>query len=100
MASGWGSTWRRNPIPCCDYRSARGGYCHGTMFPPPAGQAATGQQYPWLLMGFGDLHDYSIVDRLQLPSGLAAGEYVLSFRWDTEQYAQVWNSCSHIRIVA
>ena len=50
------------------------------MFPPPAGQAPTGQQNPALLMGFGDLHMYSIVDQLQLPSGLEPGDYVLGFR--------------------
>jgi hypothetical protein len=70
------------------------------MFPPPAGQSPTGQQNPALLMGFGDLHMYSIVDELQLPHDLEPGDYVLGFRWDTEQFAQVWSSCSHIRIVA
>jgi hypothetical protein len=43
---------------------------------------------------------YSIVDELQLPHDLEPGDYVLGFRWDTEQFAQVWSSCSHIRIVA
>eukprot|EP01043_Picozoa_sp_COSAG02_P075647 COSAG02_NODE_15697_length_1148_cov_0.937083_3_plen_43_part_01 len=43
------------------------------MFPPPAGQAPTGQQNPALLMGFGDLHMYSIVDQLQLPTELEPG---------------------------
>ena len=27
------------------------------------------------------------------------GKYVLSFRWDSQKKAQVWNSCANIEIV-
>ena len=38
-------------------------------------------------------------DSVIIPSDLAEGDYVLSFRWDT-QAAQVWVSCANIRLVA
>ena len=47
------------------------------MYPPPPGQSSTGQQDPTQLMGFGDLHAYSIVDQLQVPAGIEPGAYVL-----------------------
>merc|ERR1712224_181463 len=33
-----------------------------------------------------------------VPADLEAGDYILSWRWDTEEFAQVWTSCSQIRI--
>lgn len=39
---------------------------------------------------------YSLVDKVRVPE--QKGEYVLSFRWDCEQTAQVWNSCADIVI--
>merc|ERR1712232_645023 len=44
------------------------------------------------------LHDMNIVDKIQLPRGLALGDYVLSFRWDCEQNPQIWSTCADIRI--
>eukprot|EP00091_Calanus_sinicus_P016391 TRINITY_DN35717_c0_g1_i1.p1 TRINITY_DN35717_c0_g1~~TRINITY_DN35717_c0_g1_i1.p1 ORF type:complete len:104 (-),score=31.09 TRINITY_DN35717_c0_g1_i1:68-379(-) len=38
-------------------------------------------------------------DSVMIPSDLAEGDYVLSFRWDTKD-AQVWVSCANIRLVA
>jgi len=38
-------------------------------------------------------------DSVIIPSDLAEGDYVLSFRWDTRD-AQVWVSCANIRLVA
>ena len=40
----------------------------------------------------------TIHDRLRIPAHLAPGEYVLGLRYDCEASAQVWNSCSDIRI--
>ena len=37
--------------------------------------------------------------RLRVPEHLTPGEYVLGFRWDAEETAQVWASCSDVRIV-
>jgi hypothetical protein len=35
-------------------------------------------------------------DKLRVPEHLVPGEYVLSFRWDCESSAQIWQSCSDI----
>ena len=94
-----GSQWTKNPIPACNGLS--GGYndphpcTNGTQFPPPAPG----------LFGFGvDISDYtkmfgfSIVDLVEVPEDLEAGDYVLSFRWDCEQTSQVWAACASIKI--
>merc|ERR1740121_2579388 len=39
---------------------------------------------------------YSLVDKVRVPD--QKGEYILSFRWDCEQTAQVWNSCADIEV--
>ena len=38
-------------------------------------------------------------DMVKVPSGLPPGDYVLGFRYDCEATAQVWNSCSDIKLV-
>jgi hypothetical protein len=38
-----------------------------------------------------------IVDNVRVPE--AAGEYVLRWRWDTEQNPQVWTNCADITVV-
>ena len=109
-----GSTWRRNPIPACNCDI--GGYgctvdgkgfdkayannpdpissevCKtGTMYPAGFKNGAGGVGY---LTG-SPVH-YSIVDQVQVPS--EEGEYVLQWRWDCEETAQVWNSCADIKV--
>jgi len=122
-----GSTWTMNPIPACG-DSFHGGSCDenrvlthfrsplkcfSTQFPAPADGA----------FGFGGalcavepraLHahpkcrctledfrkanfDFSIVDQVRVPE--TPGEYVLGWRWDSEQTNQVWNNCADVRIV-
>ena len=50
---------------------------------------------------FGQMSKFmwAIVDQLQLPH-VAAGEYVLRWRWDTEQNPQIWTHCADVTIVA
>jgi hypothetical protein len=43
--------------------------------------------------------NWRIIDKVQLPSALRPGKYVLSLRWDAEQTPQVWASCSDFEIV-
>jgi len=38
-------------------------------------------------------------DHVAVPEDLEAGEYVLSWRWDSAHAAQVWVSCSNVRLV-
>lgn len=106
-----GSMWRRNPIPVCNYRSWRGGPCLpgtttdwlvGTMFPPPepldgSSWGLTGATNN-VHFGYGPFEDTIVADKVWIPEDLEDGEYVLSFRNDCEQYAQVWSSCSNVRI--
>ena len=119
------STWRRNPIPACacdsglnchhgdsgrgmtyawlraffvPYSNATNGppgCMHGTMFEPPwpqgyghiAERADEGG-------GRSPKFNYELVDKVRVP--MEAGEYLLSWRWDTEQKSQVWSSCADV----
>ena len=62
-----------------------------TQFPPPLpGLYGWGTDYK---PGPNNHWPFLIIDRLQVPSGLPDGDYVLSWRWDCEQGAQVWTTC-------
>ena len=41
-----------------------------------------------------------VSDELVVPAGLRPGRYVLSWRMDCEETAQVWSSCADVEIVA
>jgi len=41
---------------------------------------------------------FQMIDKLEVPEDLPAGNYQLSWRWDCEQTPQVWNSCADIVI--
>jgi len=45
------------------------------------------------------IFQWSIVDKVRVPN-VPPGDYVVSFRWDSEQTPQVWSSCSDVKIVA
>ena len=38
--------------------------------------------------------DYEMVDALRVPE--ERGEFLLSWRWDTEQKSQVWSACADV----
>lgn len=40
---------------------------------------------------------WGIVDKVAVPK-MPAGEYVIGFRWDSEQTPQVWQSCGDVTI--
>ena len=44
-------------------------------------------------------YGWGIKDLVQVPQSLETGRYVLSFRWDTQNTPQVWNTCANIEIV-
>merc|ERR1712046_209020 len=101
-----GSTWMMNPIPNCgDAIPGSEHYynrtCKFPQFPPPCEQCWGDSDET--IHGNQGLHHQAvlptIIDRIQIPEGLAAGEYVLGWRWDCEQSQQVWASCSDITIV-
>uniref|UniRef100_A0A7M5UC32 Uncharacterized protein n=1 Tax=Clytia hemisphaerica TaxID=252671 RepID=A0A7M5UC32_9CNID len=93
------SQWTKNPIPACV------GQTGGFLDPH---QCLMGRQFPASgpgLSGFGinlygteKIFPFSIVDLVKVPEDLDVGEYVLSFRWDTEQGHQVWNKCASIHV--
>jgi len=45
------------------------------------------------------IDQWAFKDLVEVPETLEPGEYVLSFRWDSQQTPQVWNSCANIKIV-
>jgi len=104
-----GSQWRRNPIPAtefcgmwrCDCKWIEGweeGFCPA--FQPPCegcwggvvdaqgGKANSGNE------------GFSVLDKLIVPEGQPAGNYVLQWRWDTESLPaqQVWTNCADITV--
>lgn len=114
-----GSMWARGPLPTC--AGANGGFTFHQGLP-----AIDCEPYPWVpenrrktqfppplpgLYGWGtDYTDrishqpnhympYFIIDRLQVPSNLPIGNYVLSWRWDVEQGGQIWTTCADIELV-
>lgn len=100
-----GSTWTKIGIPACA-GAAGGAISEGHCAKPQFENELTKAGF-W---GFGPgsenspafqkvLGSYSIVDKVQVPEGLD-GDYVLSWRWDSEQTAQVWTQCSVVTIEA
>ena len=110
-----GAQWTRNPIPACKGSSGgvgKGFNCSGAppQFEPPLpglygyghaecfealGGKCTHEQAKVLRAAF----NFNIVDKLDVPSWLKAGEYVLSFRYDAEQTPQVWANCADVEVV-
>lgn len=118
-----GSTWRRNPIPACNCDAGKdcgmnkttsklphhayySSYSNGTQPLPEGAEACpTGTQFtvpfPY---GYGqDMFDHmsaymwAIVDQVEVPK--TTGEYVLRWRWDTEQTPQIWTHCADVTVV-
>ena len=55
-------------------------------------------QHLWYNSEDGPSRDmWAIVDKVQLPN--ITGDYVLRWRWDTEQNPQIWSHCADVRIV-
>lgn len=52
----------------------------------------------WTKTGAWSKGKTRIVDLVQVPSNLPAGDYVISFRWDCVSTMQVWNQCGSVRI--
>merc|ERR1712039_165379 len=111
-----GSVWTKNPIPPCD--SITGGVgsprCKSPMFEPPlpglfgygsaacfTGHAGAGGHCTEEEREFTAKHfNFNIIDKVVVPADLPVGEYLLSFRLDSEQTPQVWAQCADITIVA
>lgn len=121
-----GSTWRRNPIPACNCNSGKSCGVNKTMpslpgypnwykaytaeaQPEPVGGSQpcpTGTQFPvpcpkcYGQSPFGAWQNqnmWAIVDEVQVPN--VVGDFVLRWRWDTEQVPQIWTHCADVTIV-
>ena len=109
-----GSQWTKNPIPACEGTSGGVGTpdCPAPQFDPPlpglfgyggaacfkgsggaGGDCTKTQDEYWNAKFY-----FNVIDKVQIPAGLKQGEYVLSFRWDSEQTPQVWAQCADITI--
>jgi len=109
-----GSTWARNPIPrvaddttgtadpagCPGPNGRSGPRC--IQFPALCPQD-NGRE-PWSTDGSGqgacsgDWTAGVISDEVIIPKGLAPGAYVLGWRWDCEETAQIWQNCADVTI--
>ena len=88
-----GSSWAKNPIP------------RGDEFPTPCGEdpkSCGGDQHRTKCECSGAWGPYNleIVDTVEIPVSLSPGEYVVGWRWDCEESAQVWSSCADVTIEA
>merc|ERR1712046_259912 len=121
-----GSQWTKNPIPARG--GVTGGFLHGSQcktaqFKPPLADVIQGHpKYAPLngLYGLGpeghcipgptgwcssderkfwkERFNFDIIDEVRIPKDLPAGDYMLSWRWDSEQTPQVWTQCSDVTI--
>lgn len=74
-----GSSWARNP------------------FPMSLGDIDAIPNLPFAY-GRGPFN-YSVVDKVKVPSDVVPGHYIVSWRWDAEQTKQVWSQCGDVMIV-
>lgn len=106
-----GSEWARNPFPechdsqtcteaprTCQNYMGMGDTCHKFAFPEPLPNTHGLGHSNSSKGGMDGFHDYSIVDKVVVPKHLPAGDYLLSWRWDCEQSAQIWQNCADVRI--
>jgi len=87
-----GAQWTRLPIPSCSNHNGQS--CDGPMFDPPYGVYGYGGD------GLMDGFQVNVVDKLQLPSDVTPGDYVLSFRYDVEDGGQAWLQCANVIVTS
>lgn len=113
-----GSTWARDPIPRAQDTLA--GLHNPSSCPGPTARSGPGclsfpAPCPWdhgLLNctteechgnGMGACSSDWVVglvtDSVFIPEHLEPGDYVLSWRWDCEETAQVWSNCADVKII-
>lgn len=113
-----GSQWTRMPIPACSGPFGGSEHmpgCDKPQFEPPLpglygfglGRCnIIGKQQPGVggacnISEFEEVSkkfEFNILDKVEVPKGLTPGDYVLSWRWDCDQTAQVWAACSDVTI--
>ncbi|OEU19101.1 hypothetical protein FRACYDRAFT_237394 [Fragilariopsis cylindrus CCMP1102] len=94
-----GSTWRKLGIPPCI--NAFTGNCTGPQFTDHAPPGYYGSYFDVAVKSpdfEAVTNRWKVVDELKVPEGLN-GDYVVSWRWDSEQTPQVWTQCAIVTIV-
>ena len=101
----YGSSWNKQVncfADCAGATSSKaGGACPGgaskLQFDPGFADETHYDAYT----GFGkSVWEWSVLDEVKVPSGLAPGAYLLSWRWDCEESTQVWQNCADVELVA
>lgn len=90
------STWAMNPIPRVDatkYPNKEDAFPAPCWEPNPPAEGG----YGGLCSGWYGPDNLEIVDNVRVPS-LPSGEYVVQFRWDCEESAQIWLNCADVTI--
>ena len=82
-----GSAWARNPLPYSDSKVP-------PQFDPPCNEDPEAWRTESGLCSGRFPVNVSIVDWLTIPSATPAGEWVLQFRYDCEETAQIWSHCA------
>ena len=66
-------------------------------------EGTTPEGSEWATIDVPNHNDYpfafGIKDIVEVPESLEPGNYVLSFRWDCQKTAQVWQTCANILVV-
>jgi len=112
-----GSTWARDPVPRINDNNA--GLHDAAGCPGPKGDSGPGclqfpAPCPWdtgMLNcttpgchgnGMGSCSSDWVVglisDHVKIPKNLPVGDYVLSWRWDAEETAQIWSNCADVTV--
>jgi hypothetical protein len=123
-----GSEWARDPVPGCkvcdayttcgsplppvpgkvysDWDTQVNCYarCDGSNLATDQGRCENGTaQFPEAspgISGFGKfVWNWGIMDLVEVPTDIEAGDYLLGWRWDCEESTQVWENCADITIV-
>jgi len=91
------STWAMNPIPRLDSKQTGKGFEPRCKEVPECQPTASNSNCK--CSGMWGPYDLEIVDNLEVPSNLPAGEYVLGWRWDCEESTQVWSNCADVTLI-
>ena len=87
----WQGTHPAGGEECCD--------CHGTCIEAKEQLAFPSPFAPEMNLPISNPWTFSLIETVAVPSGLPAGDYSLSWRWDAEATPQVWLNCADITLV-
>jgi len=92
-----GSVWAKNPLPRVDSAVNPASWdsypapCYDPHAPGEGG-------YGGLCSGWYGPDNLEVVDSVRIPATLTPGKYVVQWRWDCEESAQVWLNCADVSV--